>query len=120
MSDKEETRGRPKGLAKTGGRKPGSRNAKSLARDAGLRPLVAELRMKRFDVIGEMIKLYRDEDTNNNERLQILREFMDRIAPRLSPVKVELPVPREEDEEQVIEMSEAELLKLAKEDNAAD
>lgn len=104
MSDSEfkSNAGRPKGYAKTGGRPKGGKNLKTLAREAGLKPLAKELDRHNFDIATELIQLYRDSEATVQERTKILEMMLDRISPKLAAVKIESPKPKEDTE--VIEL----------------
>ena len=98
MSEDKEFKsnaGRPKGYPKTGGRPKGGKNAKTLAREAGLKPLAQELERNNFDITMELVMLYRDDATSNPERLKILEMLLDRVSPKLAPLKLQ-PQPKED------------------------
>ena len=98
MTDLSNPRGagKPKGQVKTGGRQKGTKNRKTLAREAGLKSLGQELKKHRFDVVAELVKIYEDGETTTDQRLSILTMIMDRVSPKLAPMKVE---PRVESEQ---------------------
>lgn len=106
------------------GRQKGTRNAKTLAREAGLKPLVKELKKHKFDVVSELISIYREAGTVNEEDLleslkfkhDVLKSILDRISPKLAPLKVEAVAADNEGDsnEIVLEASDQQLLEAMK------
>lgn len=88
--------GRPKGYPKTGGRPKGGKNLKTLAREAGLKPLALELERYNFDIAAELIELYRDDQATVGERTKILEMMLDRISPKIAAFKINTDEPNED------------------------
>ncbi len=81
-------KGRPK--PKNSGRKPGTKNTRTLLREAGLRPLREQLERFNFDPVRELIKMHDDSETDAATRLKILEMICDRMYPKLAAMKVEV------------------------------
>lgn len=113
MSDSEfkSNAGRPKGYDKTGGRPKGGKNLKTLAREAGLKPLAQELERHNFDITSELIQLYREDDATVQERTKILEMILDRVSPKLAPVKLQPEKKEDKVLEAVTKASDEELIK---------
>lgn len=117
-----KNKGRPK--VPGSGRAKGTKNAKTLAKEAGLKPLVSELARHNFDVIGELLKIYREADSVNEEQLieslkfkhEVLKSILDRISPKLATMKVEAVAANTETNDIVIEANDAKLLEALKGD----
>jgi len=110
-SEFKSNAGRPKGHPKTGGRPKGGKNLKTLAREAGLKPLARELERHNFDITTELIELYREDAATVQERTKILEMILDRISPKLAPLKIQQEKPKDEVLEAVTKASDEDLLK---------
>lgn len=80
--------GRPKGLPKTGGRKPGSKNKLNL----GVREI---LEAENFDVIREMILLYQKTESEENPgyssvAAKLLTELASYIYPKRRSIEMDM------------------------------
>lgn len=117
-----KNKGRPK--VEGSGRQKGVKNAKTLAKEAGLKPLVSELRKHKFDVISELTKIYREADNAPEEQLiealkfkhEVLKSILDRISPKLATMKVDAVAADNDPEsnEIVLEASDEQLLEVMK------
>lgn len=122
MKDPRERKkpGRKPGGPKTGGRKKGVGNKTPMQIHAQLVTEKAYLALQKglqeagFNLILELQQLYNSPEASPQVKLDILELLLKRSIPELKPVEYSIPAPSEDD---VLDMSDEELLKKLEEIN---
>lgn len=71
------------------------------------------LKKHNFDPILELMKIYKEEDTAKQQKVQICTIFLDYTRPKLKAVDMETGSSAEEDQTKIV-MSRADLIKIAR------